>query len=168
MILRLFGLALLAAFASPVSAQTPAALPGQSLGGSPVDAPAACSYDDCALRVEPEPFGSPLILRGVDSVPVDRIGLFFGSDLSQAVSGDEAAYAYARRAERDRTGAVLLALGGGAAVIASGIYAYGDPDRASVATLLGGGLLIASGAVQIGAARAQSRAVWEYNRELSR
>ena len=161
----LLTLVVLAICAASASAQTPVEAPAGS--------PAVCAYDDCALRIEPEWFGSPRIVRGVDGVPVGRIGFFFGDDLSRAVSGNAPAVDLARRAERLRGQGVLLGLSGGALFYAAFFTNYGAGSDsgeavAAAALLVGAGLTFAGGVVQVRANRSQSRAVWEYNRGLTR
>ena len=161
----LLTLVVLAMCAASASAQTPVEAPAGS--------PAVCAYDDCALRIEPEWFGSPRIVRGVDGVPIGRIGFFFGDDLSRAVSGNAPAVDLARRAERLRGQGVLLGLAGGALFYTAFFTNYGagsdsDAAVAAAAVLVGAGLTFAGGVVQVRANRAQSRAVWEYNRGLAR
>lgn len=141
-----------------------------------------CPYDTCALRIEPELFGAPRIVRGVDALPAGRIGVLFGDDLSRAVVDNEVAYGFARRSETARLPAAALAVAGTLATFYGLLYLqvdrsfeneYGElsDDRAAgalAAVVIGGGLTIAGGALQVRANRAQSRAVWEYNRGLSR
>ena len=146
---------------------------------APAVTPAECSYEDCALRVEPRVFGAPRILRGNAAAPVGRIGLF-GTDLSRAVSDNEVAYGYARSAEKAQGPILALAIAGGALLAYSVVYYQTDrivgdnfyPQRsdntAHTVALIGGFALSAAGGVlQIRASQAQSRAVWEYNRGLA-
>jgi hypothetical protein len=174
----------LVVLAAPAAAQTAADSSGAGRSGrgfSPA-APAAaepCPYAECALRIEPEFFGAPRIVRGADGRPVGRLGLF-STDLSDAVADNEVAYGYAREYERARVPALALGIVGGVLIAYSSLYYQintagfldGPAHRREVlpaaALAVGTGLGIAGGVVQIRANRAQSRAVWEYNGPLGR
>ncbi|HEX8298131.1 MAG TPA: hypothetical protein VF594_03145, partial [Rubricoccaceae bacterium] len=74
-----------------------------------------CTYDACALRIEPGWFSRD-ILQGVDGVRVGRFGLV-GSDLEEAVTGSEYAVAQAREHDRSRRLSLLSGLAAGALLV---------------------------------------------------
>lgn len=146
---------LAAVFAVPAAAQ-------------PVAAPGACTYDTCALRVEPGFFGRQIV-RGADGEPAGRLGLL-GSDLGDAVRSSERALEQARIYEGTRLPAVLAALGTGALILAASVARVGgDNEELATGALVGAAGLSALGVnLQLRSERALSRAVWEYNRDLPR
>lgn len=144
-------------------------LPG-SLRGQ--DASEPCSYDACALRVEPRGFFSETtVVRGTEGTVVatqDRNG-----DLERLFqASDSAAVHYASFAVSDRHADWLSGLSGGLALASLVVVASeGDWDEWNGWPL---GLDIGAFVVGIAAVfprrnadRAFSRAVWWYNRDLA-
>jgi hypothetical protein len=128
------------------------------------------SYDENALRVD-QRRGTIRIMRGVSETVVAKIGVVRGVDVASIVSPSPNAVAEAKIFQRDyRPGSWFASLGImtlGAAIGASRI-----PDInqviptgltiASVALLTYGGSRLES------AYRALSRAIWWYNRDLTK
>lgn len=135
----------------------------------PVASP-ACTYDACALRVEPGLFTRDL-LQGVDGVRVGHFGVI-DSDLEEAVFGSAYAVEQAREYDRSHRLALLTGIAGAALFVLSvpdGVLRRGDGlgDGIQAAAGIGGLVLgIASVRFQVQSERALSRAVWEYNRTL--
>jgi hypothetical protein len=156
-LLRAFAFAALAP--ASVSAQVSAAR-----------APIACTYETCALRVEPGGFLSgPKLLRGRVGEQVGRLGMF-GGGVDTLLAGPDSAAAHARRyVSNTRTASAFGLLGGIAYVVAS-IRSNGfrDTDDTDVAiALTGAGLAIVSIPFTIRAARDLSRSVWFYNSAIA-
>lgn len=133
-----------------------------------------CSYDRCALRVEPRVFEAPQIVRGTFGVPVASLGLL-GADVERIVQGADSAVRQARayRDSRRRT----LAAGAASVVLASAAVAQCDEPGFILPGCSGsaGPLFVAAiagtiyGSVEHARAnRALSRALWWYNRALPR
>ena len=155
------------------AALTAAALVGRPLAAqqSPLQ---PCTYDACALRVEPRLFGSPRIVRGAAGVPVGSIGPL-GADLEEIVQGADSAVRHARDYRRAQTRG-LVATVGGAALFAVGL-AQCDEDgllfegcsSGAGALALGGLGATLYGAFEYSRAnRSLSRSLWWYNRALPR
>jgi hypothetical protein len=127
-------------------------------------------YDENALRVESRQ-GNLLILRGVEGTVVAKAGIFHGPKVASLVIQSDSALAEARVFERDyEPGQWVTALG--IATLGAAIGASSIPDVHPVIQV---GLYATSfaaigyGAKKLESAyRALSKAVWWYNRDLSR
>ena len=135
----------------------------------PVPAAPVCTYDTCALRIEPGFFGRSIVRGPVEaSESIGRVGLF-GSDLSSIVEPVPRAFDHARSADRSRR-LGLVALAG---AVAASIYAAPSEDRSQddsrviVGSLVSLGLPVTAGVLGVRAERPQARAVWEYNRSMA-
>jgi hypothetical protein len=141
-----------------------------ALGGAPVRAPAGCTYETCALRVEPRFFASARILRGHAAEPVGSLGAF-GGGVDSLLAGPDSAAFYARRYVSDSRTSTTLGLIGTVAVVIAVVSAgdiYGDDDTAATAAGIAGiGFTIASVPFALRAARNLSRSVWFYNAALA-
>lgn len=158
-------------------AQTPDLQAPDSASVSILPPGVACTYEACALRVEPRLFSGPVVLRGRNEVPLGRVGLFSDA-LSRAVADNEVAYGYARDAEAKQGLGTAMAVIGAAVFTLSSTFlqvnrAFDDlegvrtNDAAAVATIVGGAAVgIAGGVIALQGRQAESRAVWEYNRGL--
>lgn len=127
-----------------------------------------CSYEECALRVEPGLWGLKIV-RGVDAEPVARL-MLFGSKpgLTQILSGDQA-LTYAHRYQRRSTLATALFFASAASFLASGLTEESWSKDAQTALVVGGGVLGVSAIVSMtDAHRALSRALWWHNAHFSR
>ena len=127
-------------------------------------------YDENALRVESRQ-GNLRILRGVDGTVVASAGIFQGPRMAHLVSSSENALAEARIFERDYDPGQWLA-GIGIATLGAAIGATRIED---VSPLIQVGLYATSfvaigyGAKKLESAyRALSKAIWWYNRDLTR
>lgn len=156
--------ALAAVLALGLSATAPAAQPV----ATPASAarPAGCTYDACALRIEPGLFSRD-ILQGVNAARVGRFGII-DSDLGEAVEGAEYAVEQARVYDRHHRTALLAAIASTALIILSVPEGpIGGSDAVHTGLLIGGlGVGIVGLNAQVQSERAISRAVWEYNRVL--
>ena len=146
-------LALLAAPAT--AAQTPDAAP----------AAAGCSYEECALRVEPGLRGMTLV-QGREGVAVGR-GLVWGPDIESAVAEAPLAlrHAQAHSSARRQSAIALFA----AAVLLVGVESLDTTDQGRLGAGLGAlGLSLYGSSQAVRAQRDRARAVWEYNATLDR
>jgi hypothetical protein len=151
---------LLAALAAPHSASAQA--------GGAARAPSACTYETCALRIEPSFFSGAKLLRGRSGEEVGRLGAF-GGGVDTLLAGPDTAAALARVYVTNARRASTLGLIGSIAVIVA--YArtdsFRDADDTSLALALTGlGFTIASIPFTLRAQRSLSRAVWFYNAAL--
>ena len=136
----------------------------------PVAPGRACTFDECAIRVEPSFFSGAVILQGPPGreARLGSVGLF-GGGLADVVEGVPLALDHAEAAQRSTIGAAVTALGSVLVLSVVTSRLYDDvPSGSDTALLAGGlGLSIASGVLTLQAARRQSRAVWEYNRAVA-
>jgi hypothetical protein len=156
-------LALVATFAVPRagSAQSPS---------SAARAPAACTYETCALRIEPSVFSAPRLVRGIAGEEVGRIGPF-GGGVDTLLAGPDSAAVYGRRYVSNIKRSSALGLIGGVAYVAATVHSNGfrHTDDTTVAlALTGAGFAIVSIPFAFRATRDLSRAVWFYNAALAR
>jgi hypothetical protein len=133
--------------------------------------PAQCTYDSCGLRFEPGFFGSRIV-RGVQGETAAKIG-FFNSNIERIVQGSDSATRLARSfREQHITGTTVGIIGGALATVS--ILQLdpwddgGDNDLAVAGAIAGGVISLVGAAIEVKAGRALSRAIWWYNRELSR
>lgn len=130
---------------------------------------ASCTYDECALRVEPGGFLSgPLLLRGAGATLVARGGVF-GFDLPWVVQESDSAVRYARqyRVSQRRSGTAAL-LGTAATVTAVVVGYTGDAHDATPYSIAATAFGLYAGYEGARALRALARGVWWYNRALPR
>lgn len=134
----------------------------------------ACSYDECALRVEPRVFGAPRIVRGTFGAPVASLGLF-GADVERIVQGADSAVRHARVYRASQRWAVAATVAG--FVLGSVAIAQCDDTGFIFPSCSGSAMPLAVGALAgtfygafeyRRANRALARAVWWYNRGLPR
>jgi hypothetical protein len=142
---------------SSASAQAPAAR-----------TPVACTYETCALRVEPSFLSGPKLLRGHAGEEVGSLGPF-GGGVDTLLAGPDSAAVYGRRYVTNVRRASTLGLIGTAAFIVA--YVRSDrfrdsDDTSSAIALTGAGFALASIPFTLRAARSLSRAVWFYNAAL--
>ena len=134
-------------------------------------APVGCTYERCALRVEPAFFSAPKLVRGRGGELVGRLGAF-GGGVDTLLTGPDSAARYARRYVTATRRASTLALLGTAAYVVVLVRSDNfrdDLDGASIATAIAGvGFAIASIPFALDAHRSLSRAVWFYNAALPR
>jgi hypothetical protein len=149
-------------------ALAPFAVQAQSTSGR---APVGCTYETCALRVEPAFIAAPRLLRGRAGVEVGRLG-GFGGGVDTLLAGPELAATHARRYVRDTRVANTLGLLGAVAFVVAGTRTdwfrdtADNTDRAIGISALALGL--ASIPFNLSAKRELSRSVWFYNAALAR
>lgn len=133
-------------------------------------APAGCTYETCALRVEPHFLTPSRLLRGREGVEIGRLGAF-GGGVDSLLAGPDSAASYAHRyvtATRRANGLALLgAVAWVVALSRTDNLLDADPTTAGIA-LTGVGLSIASIPFALHAQRSLSRSVWFYNAALAR
>lgn len=134
-------------------------------------AAAGCTYETCALRVEPRFWGPPRLLRGRESVEVGKLGAF-GGGVDSLLVGPDSAAASARRYVRAARTSNTLALLGAAAYVALLVHSDNtrkDFDNTDIALGVSGlAFGIASIPFHLRAEHNLSRAVWLYNAALAR
>lgn len=157
---RVASLALLtfALAAAPLAAQ-PTPTP-------PID---GCSYDSCALRVEPGGFFTrPVLLRGVDGERVGRFGMR-SPDLAALVAGSDSAVAHARAARPHQLRGGVARLLGTIAGVAAFVIGRNDANSDNVwpLSLAAAGLGVYAGYEGRLAQREVARSVWWYNQRVA-
>jgi hypothetical protein len=151
--------AALAALAAPCSA------PAQT---GAARAPVGCTYETCALRVEPSFFGAAKLLRGHAGEQVGSIGPF-GGGLDTLLAGPDSAAVYGRRYATNIRWASTLGLIGTAVAVAAIVHSDNFTNSDGTTTALGltsVGFAIASIPFTLRASRSLSRAIWFYNAAL--
>ena len=157
--LSFLGLLVTLAVAPLADAQTVAPPPETASRAS------SCTYDVCALRIEPGVFGVSLV-RGRDGAVVDR-GVFFGPDIESAVTDSPLALDHARAYAGARRRSALSVLA--AVVLLTSVDSFNTTDEARVGVALGSlGLAVYGSVEAVRAQREASRAIWEYNATLDR
>jgi hypothetical protein len=133
-------------------------------------APAGCTYDTCALRVEPSFLLAPRLLRGRAGVEIGRLGAF-GGGVDSLLAGPEEAAANARLYVRDIRARNTLALLGTAAIIGAlastdWLAEDGNDATAQGLAITGAVLGVLTIPLNVNAGRHLSRAIWFYNAAL--
>ena len=134
-------------------------------------APSGCTYETCALRVEPRFFSGPRLLRGREGVEVGTLGAF-GGGADTLLAGPESAAAHARRyVSAVRTANSLSLLSAVAFVVVATRTDWfrdnardGDVAIGITGTVLG----LCVDPLRLRAEQNLSRAVWFYNAALAR
>jgi len=134
-------------------------------------APSGCTYETCALRVEPRFFSVPKLLRGREGVEVGKLG-GFGGGVDSLLAGPDSAAAHARHyVGAIRTANSLSLLSAVAFVVVATRTDWfrdnasdGDVAIGVTGTVLG----LASIPFRLRAEQNLSRAVWFYNAALAR
>jgi hypothetical protein len=130
---------------------------------------AACTYDECALRLE-----GPRLLRGIQGIQVGRLTLWSGPRLTDLVSTGDSAREYARRFDANYSWGSRFAFVGGlffAAVGVDHLRGYQGTMRREhqlELAISGGALLLVGGLKLRRANEALSRAMFWHNRDLPR
>jgi hypothetical protein len=143
----------------------PASSPAQAGAGR---VSAACTYESCALRVEPGIFSAPKLLRGRAGEEVGSLGAF-GGGVETLLAGPDSAAAYTRRYVTNIRPSSALGLLGTVAFVVASVRSNGFRDRdntSSAIALTGAGLALVSIPFSVKAKRSLSRAVWFYNAAL--
>ena len=128
-----------------------------------------CDYDRCALRFTLG-FGSWGIAQGMESRSVGKLGMFRGPNVANLVATVPEAAEEARRFQRGYARSSAFLWGGAAlAVIGAGLAAGNDGHPVALGLSVSGAALMTYGAWRHGRSFNQlSRALWLYNRSLSR
>jgi len=134
-----------------------------------------CTYDRCALRLQPNVFSRSLV-QGVPPTPVARLGLFAPRIDLLAAAGDSTRSHYtAFRTHYNRRAAltlVAIATFTASIILVSASYNASDPQQYEGAAI---GLFVGSVVVGFGAGVSRAKAedhlqqaIWFYNRALPR
>jgi hypothetical protein len=134
-------------------------------GGLSAQAPARCSYDECAIRVR-STFWSTQLVRGREAVPVARIGFFAPRLPLFGERSDSAGFYYDAFRSRRNTQSILGLTGLGIAVGVV-IAAASGADPPAELVLVSIPLTALAGMVTTGASDRLARAIWWYNRGLA-
>jgi len=142
-----------------------------AIAQSAARAPSACTYETCALRVEPRFFSGPRLLRGREGVEVGTLGAF-GGGADSLLAGPDSAAVHARRYVSAIRAANSLSLLSAVAfvVVATRTDWFrnnardGDVAIGITGTVLG----LASIPFRLRAEQNLSRSVWFYNAALAR
>lgn len=131
---------------------------------------AACTYDECALRVRSATLlRPPMLVRGLVEQEIAPLTPF-GGPIAQHLQRSDSAYAYALLYDRQQPVAGVLNIVGPAVLILSPFLTnWRERPVASFALMAGGlGMSIYGGVLGNDAMDALSRAILLYNRELAR
>lgn len=154
-----------------VAALLLAAPPSSARAQGVARARSGCTYETCALRVEPAFFSGPRLLRGRAGVEVARLGAF-GGGVDTLLAGPASAATETRRYVSDIRTANTLGLLSAVAFVVVATRTDWFRDNASdgeVALGLGGtALALVSIPFRLHAGQSLSRAVWLYNAALAR
>ena len=128
-----------------------------------------CDYDRCALRFSLG-FGSWSIVQGMEGKKLGRLGMFRGPNVANLVAAVPEAAEEARRFQRGYARSSALLWGGAAlTAIGAGLAAGNDGHPVALGLGVSGAALMTYGAWRHGTSFNQlSRALWLYNRSLSR
>lgn len=130
-------------------------------------APAVCTYDTCALRVQPPSLTTPLMLvRGATGEEVLRLGLLEPA-VAPFVALSDSAVAHARVYDLKYDRGSILNIAGTVIAIGAPVLLRGTMQKIAF-TGAGIGLTIYGNTLVNEANDALNRAVWWYNRELAR
>lgn len=134
-------------------------------------APLGCTYETCALRVEPRFWGPHRLLRGREGVEVGKLG-GFGGGVDTLLAGPDSAATYARRyvhAARTANGLSLLSAVAFVVVATRTDWFRDDASDGEVAIgVAGTALALVSIPFRLRAEQSLSRSVWFYNAALAR
>lgn len=130
-------------------------------------APQVCTYDTCALRVQPPSLTTPLMLvRGSNGEEVLRLGLLEPA-VAPFVALSDSAVAHARVYDLKYDRGSILNIAGTVIAIGAPVLLRGTMQKIAF-TGAGIGLTIYGNTLVNEANDALNRAVWWYNRELAR
>jgi hypothetical protein len=130
-------------------------------------AAARCTYDTCALRVQPPTLTTPqMLVRGVAGTEVVRLGLL-EPEVAPFVALSDSAVAHARVYDVLYDRGSIISLTGTVISIAAPILLQGTMQKIAF-TGAGLGLTVYGGVLTNRANDALARSVWWYNRELPR
>ena len=134
-------------------------------------APVGCTYETCALRIEPRFWGPNRLLRGREGVEIGKLG-GFGGGVDSLLAGPDSAAAYTRRyvtAARTTNTLSLLSAVAFVVVATRTDWFRDDASDGEVAIgVTGAALALVSIPFRLRAEQSLSRAVWFYNAALAR
>ncbi len=133
-------------------------------------APVGCTFQSCALRVEPSFFAAPRLLRGRSGVEIGRLG-GFGGGVDTLLAGPELAATHARRYVSNIRTANTLGLLSAVAFVVAGTRTNWFRDHDDTGRVLGISALalgLVSIPFRVEAERNLARSVWFYNAALAR
>ena len=144
------------------------------LHGQDSTSTASCTYDSCALRLQPGFWGTKIV-RGTSGETAVRIGLF-NSKLVTLVQSSDSAARYARQYSDQHATGVIIGIVGAAVSIASLFLwdgPFSDPDsnndsEVTAGMVIGGVIGLTGGLIELNAQRSLHRSIWWYNRDLAR
>ena len=116
-------------------------------------------------------FGAARILRGENAEVVGRVSGFGGSNLRKLLAGSDSAVMHARRyTNASRASSIIGIVGAGLAFAAFRTLDDDNTNYGSASALIiaSAAVGITAGGFQLRAQRELSRAVWWYNRDVSR
>jgi hypothetical protein len=126
-----------------------------------------CTYDTCALRTTHG--WSVRLVAGAEEKEIAKLGMFPPAEPTAlfAERSDVAASLYDSFRSQRRKGSFMVI--GGLAVMLGGVFVASENEGVAWGLIVGGlGIEIGGAIVQVVAFDKVSRAVWEYNRTLSR
>ncbi|HSJ26180.1 MAG TPA: hypothetical protein VK929_15990 [Longimicrobiales bacterium] len=133
----------------------------------PASGQATCTYDTCALRIQPPTLTTPLMLvRGVEGEEVIKLGLL-EPEVAPFVALSDTAAALARIYDVQYDRGYILNMAGTVIAIGAPILLQGTMQKLAF-TGAGVGLSFYGGVLMNRANDALNRALWWYNRELPR
>jgi hypothetical protein len=153
--------------ASPVAKSESVAATGSARAAATSDS--SRSYDTQALRYESR-WGSAVIIRGANGSVLGTAGLFRDLDVPQLVASSPQAAAEARAFKTNNSRGSLVGGLGVTTVLVGAILTSNSSNNAGTPVLMVAGAIATAWGVQhlnIGYA-ALSRALWWYNRDLTR
>jgi hypothetical protein len=140
------------------------------LYGAPLQAQAAprrCTYDACALRVQPPTLTTPqMLVRGTAGTEVVRLGLL-EPEVAPFVALSDSAVAHARVYDVLYDRGSIISITGTVVSIAAPFLLRGTMQKIAF-TGAGVGLSVYGGVLTNRANDALARSIWWYNRELPR
>jgi hypothetical protein len=153
-------------------AALPVAKSGSGTAGSARTAPpsdSSHSYDAQALRFESR-WGSADIIRGANGPVIGTAGLFRDFDVTQLVGSSPQAVTEARAFKTNNfRGSLVGGLGAATVVVGAILTSNSSNNAASPILIVAGAVAVAWGAQHLNRGySALSRAVWWYNRDLTR
>lgn len=129
-------------------------------------APQACTWDSCALRIQAPSMTTPMrLVRGAQDEVVIQLGLM-QPPVAPWVALSDSAVAYARIYDVQFDRGSLISLAGTVIAIGAPIIMEGTMQKIAF-TGVGIGFSVIGGAITNRANEALSKAIWFYNRELA-
>jgi hypothetical protein len=136
-------------------------------GAASAQAQPACTWDSCALRVQPPTLTTPqMLVRGTQGVEVVRLGLLEPAVAPFVAYSDSAAY-HARTYDVLYDRGSIINIAGTVIGIGAPILLRGTMQKIAF-TGVGIGLTVYGGVLTNKANDALNRAIWWYNRDLPR